>query len=1341
MMNLDKKDNLKVLAVFVIICLSVLIIYFLTTTIALAENDKENINDDISLSTIEVKNMIDKFIKLSDEKLLLQQNISVINNQDALEEKKYFEKEKEKIDLTVPRIEEYLVTSVKVFLNDMLLPDDVYEYNGDVGSLEINLEASEEIKFSSKDEYKIIYEYELIEEKNNIENNENDEDNQNNEENQNDENNSTVNILETSEEENDISDIYNIDIDITIFTKIKGLIEQVSEVKEVLESTYIGNQISETVVSTKEIFKGYMYENKGNDTFYQEQYDIEISSLDNLENVEIVVDEAEFVNYKNVDGKSVRSVRSVINIGENIYVQAVRFNKEEVLDILGQDGRIDVQDINGNSIFEITKDSEVDEFGYVIFEFEDLSVNTFKIITSKPVKIGNLVFDKQMRVESENILDNISINELKAVQKLESSISLNSNVYSNSINVSEPTVNSEFSMDRETLDTMSVNEDVELRVVLSSEGSEEQLYKNPIIQIVMPDEIELIDISEDVNILNANGLSVKNVVVDGRSINIELQGEQLEYDEEAVDEAEVILKADITLNKRAVSNDKEIIVKIVNDGSDLKEIKSNINIKSPRDFILVGSVKEFNVETFDMLDKDIVLDNSIKSLEFKSEIICNVEQLQNMKIMGVLPTDNTKNNLGIVLNGDIEVNNSNVKIYYTENEKATDDVENEENGWSESINNNSLVKKYLILLDNVIKGENLILTYNVGIPEKISNDMKANLNYQVNYFKEGSNQLSVMESGDIKLSVVIEESQLQSNANIETKVTANVGNYVLNDGDKVKIGEVIRYNVKIKNIGSELLNNVKINYEIPEAVVLVKPIEGTEETDGYEYEYGEYYEEFIQSSYENIIDTLSVNEISEFEFEVRVKNDAVIDSEINNIINVEYDSKIIEVFNSSNIIEESSIRLTIKRVSDRSIEVKPEAMIRYQIIVENISDVELENIELDVTIPEIYTRTQVYEEGQTRDIDNLVISSLEPNGKVVYALICDIGNTGEAYSVLNLYLETIVDGKKVKSNLIDEIVEGLDIDFTAMSKNEGEKLDIGDIIEYNYSISYKGVRSNNLEFVSDVPNELHIKEIYINGEIIDYDRFNLVRFLRSMDHNDVWNIKIIAEVRFVEEREEDTEIINKSNVSIDGTSYGESEIKHTVIQKVNEYFGDLGEVEDPENPGGQEEPDKPGDSSDLDDDVSLSDIGGIAWLDMNSNGRIDSNEKNIGGMSVRLIDIVTNKYLNDVNGNEIVVKTDRDGKYTFNNIPNGKYIVVFEYDNLKYGLTDYMVDGDKASNTSNVLSKQVEINGNKKYCGVTNELIVLNKDILNINIGLVEISVFDIKIDKYIKKVTVQNSV
>ena len=151
-------------------------------------------------------------------------------------------------------------------------------------------------------------------------------------------------------------------------------------------------------------------------------------------------------------------------------------------------------------------------------------------------------------------------------------------------------------------------------------------------------------------------------------------------------------------------------------------------------------------------------------------------------------------------------------------------------------------------------------------------------------------------------------------------------------------------------------------------------------------------------------------------------------------------------------------------------------------------------------------------------------------------------------------------------------------------------------------------------------------------------------------------------------------------------------------------------------------------------------IEGVAWIDSNTDGVKNAGEPILSGVTVKLLNVETNEIVKDGSGNEITTTTNSEGMYVLQNVANGKYIVVFEYDKSKYGLTTYQVSGASESETSKAVMNELSINGTTSKVASTDILTIGNNDIANINIGLIELKNFDLKLEKGIKRILIQNT-
>ena len=153
------------------------------------------------------------------------------------------------------------------------------------------------------------------------------------------------------------------------------------------------------------------------------------------------------------------------------------------------------------------------------------------------------------------------------------------------------------------------------------------------------------------------------------------------------------------------------------------------------------------------------------------------------------------------------------------------------------------------------------------------------------------------------------------------------------------------------------------------------------------------------------------------------------------------------------------------------------------------------------------------------------------------------------------------------------------------------------------------------------------------------------------------------------------------------------------------------------------------DNNSQDDDIKYT-ISGTAWLDADKDGRRASQEELKGDIDVIAINAETGDVVT-------TSKTASDGTYKLE-VSKGKYIVVFKYDTNLYSTTTYQVKGSNDTENSDAISREVTVNGEKITAGTTDTLTV-DKNISNIDIGLILRSTFDLKLQKYVSKITVKN--
>ena len=206
------------------------------------------------------------------------------------------------------------------------------------------------------------------------------------------------------------------------------------------------------------------------------------------------------------------------------------------------------------------------------------------------------------------------------------------------------------------------------------------------------------------------------------------------------------------------------------------------------------------------------------------------------------------------------------------------------------------------------------------------------------------------------------------------------------------------------------------------------------------------------------------------------------------------------------------------------------------------------------------------------------------------------------------------------------------------------------------------------------------------------------------------------------EADDEKEIVNRATVSTDQVAEFELNSVTGYLEYVESEHVDPDDPDDPNNPPTGDENSR---------------ISGVAWVDNNQNGRRDTEEQMLSGVQVMLLNSANNEIVKDpTTGNDQITTTSGDGRYSFRNVEDGEYIVVFLYDAGQYSITAYQSAGVDENVNSDAISMKITLNGEQRNAGVTDIISISGENARNIDIGLYTSERFDLRIDKYISRVT-----
>lgn len=599
--------------------------------------------------------------------------------------------------------------------------------------------------------------------------------------------------------------------------------------------------------------------------------------------------------------------------------------------------------------------------------------------------------------------------------------------------------------------------------------------------------------------------------------------------------------------------------------------------------------------------------------------------------------------------------------------------------------------------------------------------------------------------------------------------------------DTVYEGEFIKYEITATNTTEQDLENVKVIATLPEGVTYGELVREDNEP------YVPSYYDFEKQLQPIELGTIKSGENATTYFEVKVNDLA--EGEIQKQI-----TTIIKAFVGESLSDEKEVTHQVEKANynlflSSSIYLKNQ--FQYRLNIE--SDIEDdENImPVIVKLPKCMEVTTVRDNSgfagvsveyeEINNDENIISFNAKPGIYNIYTKVINskIDKEEDKSSIEIAAIAKLNDGdKEYKSNENRILLQYEAVTISMTSPNAGEMVRVNDEIDYEIKVKNIGKVNYNTEFscvnvkISDylpnylepiditynyfevneqektyTPGEEEITEnIYSNDELGDENSSTKFELPLKIPYNETITIKVRTKAKTVSEK---TQIENRATVSENVVILGDNEtqyvynstfdsktsniITHTILPA---NYVEPTEPDNPEQPDDPDQPDLPDqpDNPDQPDEpeqpeVNKYSLNGYVWNDENEDGEKQNNEQ-------LLSEIKT--YLLNTKG-EVVkeTKTDNNGKYDFVDIDDGEYNVVFKYNQNQYRITKFKANGVSESSNSNATKQDVVINGEKITAGVT-EQITLNKNIENINLGLIENKKFDFKVENYISKITVK---
>ena len=1176
--------------------------------------------------------------------------------------------------------------------------------------------------------------------------------------------------------ENEVETNIKVNGNIQVYNEQEKTIKANEVVLPISAKQKVGDLVDYSLKSSSSIAKGQIYANyeskNKKETTYSLEYSAIVNSAKLTENIKFAQEIDNFVT-ENALKNSTTVAGNNYTYNKNIKINQKVFEK-----ILGAEGSVDIYDAKGNKLGNINKNTAVEDGNYVL-NIEELNNNQLSIVTSKPILEGKISVTIEKAIKTDI---NYTEQQLKTFKKLVTKL----NDVTNEISLTEPESIVSVEVNKTDLTTVVENKNVEIRAILDTSNLNNALYENPTFNIKLPKYIAKFKLNS-YDILMANGLkikSVKPVEENGQVVvKVQLEGKQTEYTIDAQYKGTiVILNMDITAKTLTPTSKNKITVEYTNANDVTNKAKGTVetqlNFVAPSGVITANGISNYSngaADLFSISDEGatgVIKAYSEKRIATVSGKIVNnySNSVKDVKVLGRIPVQGNKTietgkDLGSTFSTKLKskvelkgVEASKYTVYYSDNANATKNLEDKSNNWSTSITENT--QSYMIVMGDyeMKSGETIEISYSVEIPEKVSYNNNVNELYKVYY----TNMSSIGEFVESKTSPIVTLTTGEGpDLSVELSTTTRT----------VREGQIVRMTATVKNVGSIDAKNVKLNLTAPDGTVHTEILDATKS-------YTDSKEKIKTISIGNLAIGQTVTKDYELRIEKGKKVETITDEttgETRQIETTEYpgDKEIecnanITADVLANEIKAEPCKLKVLE-GDLAIVNIPSAFeyetlkkgknIKYIIKLENISNSkDLENVTLNAQIPQGIKINDVYYSDdlnfKTKNRTN--ITTANNNVSVNIGKLENFNaylNKNEnldvdtpqlvvlrefAYVCIDLEIESFTGELKTKvtakadgieehcSNIRKYNVEA--VKLTLQQKEPNSKyVKENKEFTYTYTIENTGkisALSNNFEM--ELPEGIS----FVKAEYTNNNKKNTVKATSNPRKLKISIYEILAGEKITMTITVKADLLpNKNDKTI--TTYatleanGFDKIESNKVNVTIEYDANAHIVKD--------------DDGKKDDATTTSTykITGTAWLDSNRNGMRDGDEQLLSGIRVILAYKRTSKIVKDRTTNvEKITTTNAQGQYQFDNLLPDEYFVIFDYGNGNYNLTEYRKEGVSETLNSDAIDSTMTLNGVKTIVGISDAIKITNSNVRDIDIGVYKSEKFDLKLDKYITKIT-----
>lgn len=1146
------------------------------------------------------------------------------------------------------------------------------------------------------------------------------------------------------------------------------------ELTEEVNAEYsVSDQVGDIVTftadtSTSSISKGYTYLNYNNN---DNKYEIELDNklIFNVSYKDIV----ESLYY--ADNGSVYVDKDGNTYDNNdVYYKLISVSKENILNMLGEEGIITVKDNNGNE-YTISYNPEDDVQEYSI-SFDN-TVRSLEIITSKPINDGNLNIVAKKAYTDVNYskpefesFDNITFNNVGKAKYTYVNDLIDTGNSSVVVKLDDTTTTAELEVGQNSLSTLAMNNNVEIKIELNNQTVESDAYGNSTFEVKLPDYVEEVEIGpEDVSLVYGNGMEISSVegfeYDDNIFIRIKTTGEQDRLSAGIISNGtNIVLTPNIKVDLFAPATEGKFVLTYINDeatnyeeeNADFGTAEATVTYSAPTGVVSVNSTSGYSDDGRTLtsvnqgkITDEVAIYSEAKTAQMELTVMNNAgNDISNVAILGRVPFEGVKDiitgeDLGTTL--DIKMtspilsaddNDGAFKVYYSTNGEATQDLYDSNNGWTDDIDDLGEVKSYLLVpVDDEYVMEDtskVRFTYNYEIPENLPHNEEIYGTFATYY----TNNTDIATVNEISVADIV---GLETGEGPEFEFNTTANKSVVNEFEDIEI------TTSITNVGKTTARNIVVNIPLTQRLK-IQDVKSDVENAKWEYD-----ETTNNLTY--MIDSLDVNDSITYTLTVQAgyeynEDEGAAQVEIYSTLTATDLDIILQTEKQIIDINSAELKITIDSSNYDAIVFK-ESNIKMYVRLQNLTNSDVHNAVVTMKVPSEFSFKSAAVLGYENDDYRYPVE--------VSQGIFDEATRTITWKIDSIRsLETISMNTYLEVNDLPDNAILKDVDFMAMAKADGTAtyasptftysvgrpvLSItqttsttntyvkeGERINYQFTITNEGTTKADTVKVQDhIPEGLVVKSISYESEGIvvkqDVSSKDLVSIGSSIAPGETLTVNITAAATSLNGAGEKS-VTNIGTV----TAKNVDEVYSNEITHIIESSGRTANAQGAVSTGKA--------SSSNTETTALSKtykITGTAWLDENENGAREDGEPVMKSIKATLVDsdngiIKQNTY------------TNSKGEYTFTGVYNGNYIIIFDYDTVRYTVTGYQKENVLSNINSDVITTKIEQDGKLRNGAVTDVITVQDGSVSSIDIGLVNALKFDLSLDMGVTKVTVQNS-